>query len=1072
MDEYEEKLKETGLSLRRHQISGVETILSWRTERHGGIIADEMGLGKTCEAISAVWILTKAEKLRPHLIICPLSVVDHWEKELKRFGCGDLKYIKFVGDLKKRLDLCRRIRTTNDWNVLLTTYEYVLVEESPIAKFHWASLIFDEAQRIKNTNSMLHAAVQQLSVNWTILLTGTPIQNSMQELFALLSVIDKSEFPLEKLDGFIEKYSRTDNDRVVEELRLILSRYMIRRLKSEIDVDIPPSSQVILYHGLSPMQKDLYKAILSKNYRFLAAGTGCAQGGHQSGNRNSLLNIMSQLRKCALHPYLFDGMEPEPFKEGEHLATSSGKMMLLQRILGFLRKHKHRVLLFSQMTRMLDIVQDYFNYRRWSFERLDGRLKADMRFAAIDNFQRSNSEVFCFLLSTRAGGLGLTLTGADTVIFIDSDFNPQNDIQAAARCHRIGQTKHVKIIRLVTKNTVEEVIECYATRKLRMTNRIMESDGNVDKEKLTAVEISNMILHGLRYLNEEGKTNEKLLTETEFEEIIGRTDADGNWLDEEPKEKDPQEPNENIEPAVGEVSDEYKEAPNMYVFEGHDYKKDQEVLASIIEEARRTDSQPELSVESRREANRIHRVLRTKEELEEQNKRNLDRQRKAREERRVRMEEKKTKLWADNGYTSTALPSPEGGNEVLEVNENREDEERVNYYGPYFVHGDVTHPRRASHDHSKHAIIAHVVDDSGSFGHGGVFSALRAKSARIVDAYRLAYEMNDLHIGDAHLIENIDEREEHSSNEGSANDDEESRYSEQRDSEAPTWKRSESVVLIVAQNKHNRNEIREKPFVEGLKRLAAYAKAHDASSIHLARLGYGMTNVNWYSMEHMIRRHLTEKQIHTYIYYHDGRSEAAKREIRVGKKRETSESAEAISASKAEPSSRRQLESFVEKPTTSKSRDIDNDHDEKQSLQSEEEEEMELEDEEQEEENDIEFDKRSEMDDGGEEHYSSRKRRRLKQIFEKLVIWVHALRGHERQSYAALIDEYGGDAIEEAEGTDLVTHALFDESMAENGEDLERLKNSLPQGCIIVSKDWVDKSVIVGKAIDIASFIV
>uniref|UniRef100_F1KTD2 Chromodomain-helicase-DNA-binding protein 1-like protein n=1 Tax=Ascaris suum TaxID=6253 RepID=F1KTD2_ASCSU len=1024
MDEYQEKLKEAGLSLRPHQVSGVETVLSWRAEGHGGIIADEMGLGKTCEAISVLWILAKTEKLRPHLIICPLSVVDHWEKELKRFGCDDLKYIKFMGDLEKRLDLCRQIRTTNDWNVLLTTYEYVLIEGSPIAKFHWASLVFDEAQRIKNTNSMLHAAIQQLSVDWTILMTGTPIQNSMQELFALLSVIDKNKFPLDKLDRFIKKYSKTDDDGVVEELRLTLSKYMIRRLKSEIAVDIPPSSQVVLYHGLSPMQKDLYRAILSKNYRFLSAA-GCAQGDHQGGSRNSLVNIMTQLRKCALHPYLFDGMEPEPFKEGEHLATSSGKMMLLERILGFLRKHKHRVLLFSQMTRMLDIVQDYFNYRRWSFERLDGKLKADMRFTAIDNFQKSDSDVFCFLLSTRAGGLGLTLTGADTVIFIDSDFNPQNDIQAAARCHRIGQTKHVKIIRLVTKNTVEEVIECYATRKLRMTNRVMESDGNVDKEKLTAIEISNMILHGLRHLNEEGDANKNLLTEEEFEEIIGKTDANGNWLDEEPKEKDLQEPNENVMPAADGVSDECKEAPNMYVFEGRDYKKDQEVLASIIEEARRMDGQRGRNVESHGEANRIHRVLRTKEEIEEQNKRNLDRQRKAKEERRVRMEEKKAKLWADNGYTSTALPSPEEGNEALclplEVNENGEEEEQVDYYGPYFVHGDVTHPRRASHDHSKHAIIVHVVDDSGSFGRGGVFNALRAKSARVMDAYRLAFEMNDLHIGDAHLIENISETEEHSSNEGSANDDEESRDGEQPGSGAPTWKRSESVVLIVAQSKRNRSEIRDKPFVEGLTRLAAYAKTHGANSVHLPRLGYGMTNVNWYSMEHMIRRHLTEKQIHTYIYYHDGRSDAAKRNIR-GEKPEAPESAEAVSASEAGPSSHRQRESFIVEPTTSKSRDIDNNHDEKQSLPSEEEEEMELEDEEQEDEDDIDFDKRLEMGEDGEESCSSRKRRRLKRIFERMVIWVHALRRHERQRYATLIDEHGGDAIEEAEGTDLVTH--------------------------------------------------
>ncbi|VDM27146.1 unnamed protein product [Toxocara canis] len=455
--------------------------------------------------------------------------------------------------------------------------------------------------------------------------------------------------------------------------------------------------------------------------------------------------------------------------------------------------------------------------------------------------------------------------------------------------------RHVKIIRLVAKNTVEDVIECYATRKLRMTNRVMESDANVRKEKLTAVELSNMILYGLQHLNDEdGYSSKRVLTEEEIEKIVGETDADGNWIGDD-TEAAAQQLDENVEPVVGKVPSVAEEAPSIYVFEGHDYKKDQEALESIIEEAKTK------GIENKRKAetSRVRRLLRTKEEMEELRKRNLERQQKSKQDRLHKMEEKKTKLWAEHGYMSTVLPMPE---QVEDETGEELDEESAIYYGPYFVHGDVTHPWRASHDHSKRAIIVHVVDNSGSFGRGGVFDALRAKSARVADAYRLASEMNDLHIGDAHLIEDIDETEEHSSTDGSVTGDEENLASEQLTSSGITWKRKESVVLLVAQSRRNRNEILDKPFVECLTRLAAYAKSHNSTSVHFPRLGYGMTNINWYSMEHMIRRHLTDRRIHTYVYYHTGKMRIQQRNVHVQKKTDEAGEAEVRRANKAESS--------------------------------------------------------------------------------------------------------------------------------------------------------------------------
>jgi len=166
-------------------------------------------------------------------------------------------------------------------------------------------------------------------------------------------------------------------------------------------------------------------------------------------------------------------VEPEPFELGEHLVDASGKLQVIDQLLVFLKARGHKVLMFSQMARMLDIIQDYLGYRGYSYERLDGSVRGEERYLAIQNFNETE-ETFIFLLSTRAGGQGLNLMSADTVIFVDNDFNPQNDLQAAARAHRIGQTRPVKVIRLVARSTVEEIVLKRADDKLKLTNTVIE----------------------------------------------------------------------------------------------------------------------------------------------------------------------------------------------------------------------------------------------------------------------------------------------------------------------------------------------------------------------------------------------------------------------------------------------------------------------------------------------------------------------------------------------------------------------------------------------------------------------
>uniref|UniRef100_A0A158Q9L0 Helicase ATP-binding domain-containing protein n=1 Tax=Enterobius vermicularis TaxID=51028 RepID=A0A158Q9L0_ENTVE len=583
-----------GLHLQPHQVTGVNMILSWYCNSHGGIIADEMGLGKTCQVIAALHVLISRNEEARNLIIVPLSVVDHWETELKRFGLGKLRFVRYTGHSEERRKLRKDLEIC-EWNTLLTTYQYVIKDDSYFMdKLKFTALVFDEAHRLKSSESLLHQIVRKIKVDWTVLLTGTPVQNNLRELYSLLVLVDKRRFHLGEFDAFLMKRSREVYSSVLGKMREMLSAYLMRRVKEEVAIEIPASAEIILYHGMSDIQRSLYRAILCKNYYFFQQME--ESKGSYSGSRTSLLNIMMELRKCVLHPYLFQGVEPEPFEEGEHLVKASEKLVLLDRILEFLNANGHRVLIFSQMTRLLDIVQDFLTYRGLSYERLDGSVRAQERYAALRRFQEREAKTFCFLLSTKAGGIGLNLTGADTVIFLDSDFNPQNDLQAAARCHRIGQKKQVfsyflqpvKVIRLVGKNTVEEVIQYRATRKLRMTNQILGSK-TLERESLSEVEISNMILFGLGQLNNsDAGDQEELSKDEDMKRIIGES-KDGEWIT---KSTDDLLEVTDSECKGDEVLTDISgsSVENMYFFEGHDYRKDREVMDEIIAEGQALES--------------------------------------------------------------------------------------------------------------------------------------------------------------------------------------------------------------------------------------------------------------------------------------------------------------------------------------------------------------------------------------------------------------------------------------------------------------------------------------------------
>ncbi|KAJ7316100.1 hypothetical protein JRQ81_002262 [Phrynocephalus forsythii] len=247
-----------------------------------------------------------------------------------------------------------------------------------LKSFNWACLVVDEAHRLKNQDSLLHKTLSEFSTDFSLLLTGTPIQNSLQELYAMLAFIEPDIFPKELSEEFVHYYHGIEKEsQKAEELHSLLKPFLLRRVKAEVATELPKKTEVILYHGMSALQRKFYKAILMKDLDAFE---------NETGKKTKLQNVLIQLRKCVAHPYLFNGVEPEPFDIGDHLIEASGKLRLLDKLLSFLYAGGHRVLLFSQMTQMLDILQDYMDYRGYSYECLDGSVRGEERHLAIKNF--------------------------------------------------------------------------------------------------------------------------------------------------------------------------------------------------------------------------------------------------------------------------------------------------------------------------------------------------------------------------------------------------------------------------------------------------------------------------------------------------------------------------------------------------------------------------------------------------------------------------------------------------------------------------------------------------------------
>lgn len=584
-------------TLKQYQLKGLNWLVNLYNQGINGILADDMGLGKTVQMISLLGYLAETEGVwGPFLIVTPASTLHNWENELARF-IPDFSVVVYYGNMQERSDLKKRFK---DSNVVVTSYQVAVSDESILRRIRWQYMILDEAQAIKSISSQRWKILLGFKARNRCLLTGTPIQNNMQELWSLLHFIMPTLF--DSLSEFSEWFL-TDNgvdETQVDKLHTILRPFMLRRHKDDIKDEIGTKEMINIYCTLSSRQRVLYDEVVNPHYsRDLFAK--CSSG---TSPKSEYENTIMYLKKICNHPDLFEKPEPssafcltvqgeaplvehraylrpyisaatvfreKPYWEnallgacagleryylnkrrivGERsppeetiaaelgrqreaiarklgrfsllneavnrrVATSnlsletprtglrraarqqahslryfdrmtyvppitafiadSGKLVELDILLRRLKTEGHRPLIYFQMTRMMDLFEEYLVKMEYSYLRLDGSCKVSARKELVREWQ--TKDIFVFILSTRAGGVGINLTAADTVIFYDSDWNPTVDQQAMDRVHRLGQTKKVSVYRLITRDSIEEKIMERAGKKDEMQKIVIR--GNV-----------------------------------------------------------------------------------------------------------------------------------------------------------------------------------------------------------------------------------------------------------------------------------------------------------------------------------------------------------------------------------------------------------------------------------------------------------------------------------------------------------------------------------------------------------------------------------------------------------------
>jgi len=516
----------SGGALMGYQIEGLNWLLYNFHLQRNAILADEMGLGKTVQIVALITSLVQDQpQIWPFLVVVPNATCANWRRELKKWA-PELRVVTYYGGkvpqgLAYQYELFPDKSNKMRAHVVVMSYDSAQDDQTKtlFKSVQWQGLIVDEGQRLKNEENLLYGALRHMNIPFKTLLTGTPLQNNKRELFNLLQFVDSSKVAAD-LD---EEYKELTAENIPK-LHSMIRPYFLRRTKAATLKFLPPIARVIVPVTMTVLQEKLCKSIISKNSQLINAIL--AKGKTKISERGSLNNILMQLRKCLCHPFLYsEAVEhrvDDAQAEHANLVEASSKLLLLSIMLPKLMERGHRVLMFSQFLGQLTIMEDFMAGLSLSFSRLDGSMSSLEKQRCIDAFNAPDSTIFAMLLSTRAGGVGINLATADTVIVLDPDFNPHQDLQAISRSHRIGQKNKVLCFQFMTKGSVEEKIMQIGRKKMALDHALIESMD--EKEGDSGNDLESILKHGASALFSNDEKDTISYDSASVDKLLDRSD--------------------------------------------------------------------------------------------------------------------------------------------------------------------------------------------------------------------------------------------------------------------------------------------------------------------------------------------------------------------------------------------------------------------------------------------------------------------------------------------------------------------------------------------------------------------